>query len=443
MAEDVSRQDQIMKHDEAVGRRLTDALNRDCHCVAVNKTVLQDSLAAHLRDSALPEKLLSSHSYLFAQSPVFLWEGHVDAMAAVIRAVETVAGSAGYRDAVLATAPSTAAHDFGPRGVFFGYDFHLAVDGPQLIEINTNAGGVLLNMYLAAAQQACCTEVITFFGGTADFASAEAEVMAMFRDEWHAQRGDRPLRSIAIVDAKPKEQFLYPEFLLFQSLFERHGIRAVIADPQDFSMREDSLYVADTAIDLVYNRLTDFYLQTPAAGCLRQAFENGTVVLTPSPRHYALYADKRNLAVMSDAARLRSFGIDDDTIGLLERFIPKTVVVTGDNADVLWQDRKHYFFKPVTGFGSRGTYRGAKLTRKVWDDIVASDYIAQQAVSPSERRLVIDGENQSLKLDIRCVTYRGAVQQLSARLYRGQTTNLRTAGGGLATVFPVPARPAA
>jgi len=37
------------------------------------------------------------------------------------------------------------------------------------------------------------------------------------------------------------------------------------------------------------------------------------------------------------------------------------------------------------------------------------------------------------------VTYNGKVQQLSARLYQGQTTNLRTEGGGLATVFPVSA----
>jgi D-alanine-D-alanine ligase-like ATP-grasp enzyme len=37
------------------------------------------------------------------------------------------------------------------RGVFMGYDFHLSAGGPQLIEINTNAGGGLLNAYLLAA----------------------------------------------------------------------------------------------------------------------------------------------------------------------------------------------------------------------------------------------------------------------------------------------------
>jgi hypothetical protein len=40
-----------------------------------------------------------------------------------------------------------------------------------------------------------------------------------------------PLRRIAIVDDRPHEQYLHPEFLLFQRLFERHGVQAVIADP--------------------------------------------------------------------------------------------------------------------------------------------------------------------------------------------------------------------
>jgi hypothetical protein len=75
----------------------------------------------------------------------------------------------------------------------------------------------------------------------------------------------------------------------------------------------------------------------------------------------------------------------------------------------------------------------------VWEDIIHADYVAQAMVPPSERQLMINGEKQSLKLDIRCVTYNGKVQQLSARLYQGQTTNLRTEGGGLATVFSTPA----
>ncbi|MEF9672643.1 hypothetical protein QNM99_11585 [Pseudomonas sp. PCH446] len=59
----------------------------------------------------------------------------------------------------------------------------------------------------------------------------EAGIIEMFRHEWSMHGLDRPLRSIAIVDDIPEQQYLYPEFLLFQQLFHRHGLKAVIVDP--------------------------------------------------------------------------------------------------------------------------------------------------------------------------------------------------------------------
>jgi hypothetical protein len=359
-------------------------------------------------------------------------------MEEVIRAVETVIRNKAYQDAVLAGAPASASQDLGPRGVFFGYDFHLGAEGPQLIEINTNAGGALLNLYLAAAQQACCAEVSTFFGDDFEFARIEGELIEMFKDEWQLQRPGQPLSTVAIVDKEPAAQFLYPEFLLFQSLFERHGIRAIIADPADFTMRDGRLSVSEYKIDLVYNRLTDFYLQSPEAACLLEAYQQDVTVFTPNPNVYALYADKRNLTLLSDTNRLQRFGVDERTAARLGQSVPATTIVTRDNADQLWNKRKKLFFKPFSGHGSRGAYRGAKLTRRVWENIVHSDYVAQAVVPPSERQLIINGEERSLKLDIRCVAYDSRIQLLSARLYQGQTTNLRTEGGGLATVFATP-----
>jgi hypothetical protein len=40
-----------------------------------------------------------------------------------------------------------------------------------------------------------------------------------------------------------------------------------------------------------------------------------------------------------------------------------------------------------------------------------------------------------MKYDLRAYTYDGAVQWTAARLYRGQTTNFRTPGGGFAPVY--------
>jgi hypothetical protein len=418
--------------------QLAETLNRNCYCIGVDRDALHKSFNEHLKEAGVPGRLLDASGHLFASSPVFLGQEHLAAMEQLVRAVETVAHNDAYRQTVLAAAPLGTSRDFGPSGVFFGYDFHLGADGPRLIEINTNAGGVLLNTYLAAAQQACCDELITFFGGKASFTDAEDALIAMFREEMSSQCPGQDLRTIAIVDSEPGTQFLYPEFLLFQSLFARHGIEAIIADVKDLTFDGNALQAGGRKIDLVYNRLTDFYLGERDSAGLRAAWQQGVVVVTPSPTHYALYADKRNLPVLSDSDRLRAFGIDEDTIAALSRSLPATVAVTTDNADKLWSNRKQLFFKPATGHGSRGAYRGAKLTKRVWDDILRADYIAQAMVPPSERQLMVDGKKLSLKLDIRCVSYKGKIKQLSARLYQGQTTNLRTLGGGLATVFPTP-----
>jgi hypothetical protein len=62
--------------------------------------------------------------------------------------------------------------------------------------------------------------------------------------------------------------------------------------------------------------------------------------------------------------------------------------------------------------------------------------VAQELVPAGERQIAA---GTALKTDIRNYVYAGEVQLLAARLYQGQTTNMRTAGGGFAPVLTVPA----
>ena len=221
-------------------------------------------------------------------------------IAAMIAAVESVVGLPGYRESALARAPRIAQLDPGPRGVFLGYDFHLTSHGPQLIEINTNAGGALLNAVLARSQKACCREMVSEFEPTADLNNLEQSFFTMFcrRVAPPARRRLR-LGRVAIVDDDPASQYLYPEMRLFERLFARFGAEAVIADARELVWRDGRLWHGALPVELIYNRLTDFYLEEPAHAELRAAYEAGAVVLTPHPRAHALYADKRNLITLS------------------------------------------------------------------------------------------------------------------------------------------------
>lgn len=418
-----------------------ETLNSRCFCISLDTEALRGALEVTLGQPGLFELVQQRCPYLFAAHPVFLAPAHMQRMAQVVRAVESVIALPAYREEVLARSPAIARHDpGGARGVFFGYDFHVTEGGFGLIEINSNAGGAMLNAVLARAQRACCPAIEQLLPPALRAETLETGIIAMFRQEWALSGRQRPLRSIAIVDEAPQQQYLYPEFLLFQRLFQRHGLQAVIADPGELSLRDGQLWHGELAIDLVYNRLTDFALETPANATLRQAYLEHATLLTPHPQAHALHADKRNLALLCDARRLQALGVPQATRDLLLAAIPHTEVVTPANAERLWRERRRLFFKPCAGFGSRAAYRGDKLTQRVWQEILAGDYVAQALVLPGQR--VMSREAQALKFDVRDYAYDGVVQWVAARLYQGQTTNFRTPGGGFAPVYPGPPPPA-
>lgn len=416
--------------------QLPDLLNERCFCIGLDRVALHAALESGFGVPGLARLAAEQWPHAFALRPVFMSLEDRARMQQAIHAIDHTVALPAFREQVLKDAPAAARHAQGEtRGVFFGYDFHLHRGGVGLIEVNTNAGGAMLNAALARAQRACCAGIDDFFGPAPSAARFERDIIAMFRNEWRLSGRPGELRTIAIVDEAPQQQYLYPEFVLFKRLFERHGLRAVIADPRDLMLRDDRLWCGDLPIDLVYNRLTDFMLDEPANGAVRAAWLDDLAVVTPHPRAHALYADKRNLALLTDAERLIELGVPADVRAVLLHTIPKTELVTPANADRLWAGRKGLFFKPRAGFGSKAAYRGEKLTRRVWAEIVAGEYVAQALVAPGERMVDVDGGQSAMKFDVRNYAYAGQTQWVAARLYQGQTTNFRTAGGGFAAVY--------
>ena len=423
---------------------LADRLNADCHCVSLDSAGLEAELERV--SPGFHDEVMAGRPHLFSSSVAFVGAEHVQRMARLVAAVERVVALPAYREHVLAWAPEIARHRTAARGVFLGYDFHLGSGfgklGPQLIEINTNAGGGLLNALLARAQKACCDDVEALLPGDLGGDTAEHLFLDMFRAEWRAFANSvgncAALGRVAIVDEAPQTQYLHPEFILFQRLFEHAGIKAVICDPRELVFRDGALWYGAVRIDLVYNRLTDFALEAPDNVALRAAYVADAVAVTPHPQAHALYADKRNLVALSDDALLAAWGVDAETRAILANKIPRTELVLPEKAEDLWARRKALFFKPAAGYGSKAAYRGDKITRRVFDEVLAGSYIAQALVPPSSRTLRVGQAEVELKLDLRNYVYAGHVQLIAARLWQGQTTNFRTPGGGFAPVLTVP-----
>ena len=413
-------------------RELAAEFNRSCFCITLDREAMANAMQAVAVVPDFYATHIISRPNLFANVPVFLPEADRDAMLAIVHAIEATARLPAYVDAVLKWAPDSTRRDFGPAGAFMGYDFHLGSDAPRLIEINTNAGGALLNAFSARAQLACCDMVEPLKKGMTVGGLDEA-VIAMLEHEWQLQRRTVRPKTVAIVDDAPAEQYLYPEFLLARQLLEAYGITTIITDPAELSYVGSELRAGEAVVDLVYNRLVDFALSGERHRALRDAYLDDAVVVTPNPHTHALYADKRNLALLSDLDQLHRWAVAPEVIQTLAS-IPKAIRVTRDNSERLWSERKHLFFKPVAGHGGKAVYRGDKLTKSVWSEILGSEYIAQNIAPPSERLVKIGDTAVSRKVDVRLYTYQGRMLLAAARLYQGQTTNFRTEGGGFAPV---------
>jgi hypothetical protein len=287
------------------------------------------------------------------------------------------------------------------------YDFHINEKGmPELIEINTNAAFLALGleMYQFLNLKLPLPQHQSF---------NESAMVKMFQDE--AGLAGKTLKTIAITDEKPSEQRLYIEFLIYNEIFKKNGIQSSIVDSSETALLQSA--------DLVYNRNTDFYFQHSAN--LKELFNNN-LNFSPNPYEYFLLADKQRLLDWNEQTDIQK---------------PQSLLPVFDlgkaNRDDIWHNRKNLFIKPKNSFGSKQAYKAASISHKIFDEIFNSHFIAQQLSVPSEIEVNHQGQDQKLKYDLRCFAYKDELQLIIARLYQGQTTNLRTPGGGFAAIKTV------
>lgn len=345
-------------------------------------------------------------------------------MLQLVRLTFHLSQSASYRQAVFPQLPEVCRFDPGHAALMMGYDFHLTADGPRLIEVNTNAGGGYI-AWLSEAQ-AHGHDPIRLSQ------RLQKRLFGSLQQEWRDfSAGRAPLRRVVLLDENPSEQPLYPEVLACRNWLREQGLSADIVAPEQLVADQAGVFHAGEKIDLIYNRHCDFFLEEPVMSCLREAYLSGAVCLSPNPFVYGLLADKRRMILWSDEALLDGLGLSAAERQLLLQLVPKSRLLADCDPQQLWTERKKLIFKPVTRFGSRGVLMGKSITRKRFVEQDPQTTLVQQVVPPSVEE---DASGQAFKVDLRLFVYRTQLLGVGARLYQGQVTNLRTAGGGFAPV---------
>ncbi len=311
--------------------------------------------------------------------------------------------SENYLNSLASEVASRGLKDPGNKSILMSYDFHLdESENIKLIEINTNAAFLALGYELYKSRN--------FRLPVSDFDILEIKSNIEQELLLNQKKGSP---QISILDEKPREQRLFIEFLVFQSLFKKWGWQSKI---QDIAEPLEST-------NFVYNRYTDFYLESETSKVLREKFLNQEICFSPNPFEYLVLADKQRMIDWSNS------NVD------FKNHLPGTWDVTPQTAEEIWSRRKGLFLKPKRAFGSKQSYKGASISRKAFDALLTQDFIAQEYVAAPEKVFETPEGPQSFKFDLRFYAYQDRVQMVMARLYQGQVTNLRTTYGGFAPVL--------
>ncbi|MDX8401657.1 MAG: hypothetical protein R8K47_03395, partial [Mariprofundaceae bacterium] len=185
-------------------------------------------------------------SMLATSRPVPVFRHDLDRMLAFARLMAGLERSRAWLSLIRDRLPLIVAHDPGMPSMLMGYDFHLTGEGPKLIEINNNAGG--LHIGAGAPGGWLPQPAIADLEG-----DLEGRLRAMFPQAW---------RAIAIMDEDVRHQFMYPEMLAYAKLLRREGRAVFVVSPEEIVARPGGLDGEGRRLDALYNRHTAVYLES-------------------------------------------------------------------------------------------------------------------------------------------------------------------------------------
>ena len=343
---------------------------------------------------------------LATKTPVSISQHDFQTMLSFARAAYQLKSNPTYLALLADKLPETAKIAPENPSILMGYDFHLNDTGPKLIEINNNAGG-LWEKDDGWIPQCSHPELL---------GDLQSRLLGMFDPKW---------KHIVIMDEDILSQYMLPEMQAYASLLESNGHKVSLVSPQNLKLQADALYVQGVKIDMIYNRHTDFYLESEPMQHIRQAFMNKQVALNPYPRSYALIGDKNRMVDWWRNGLLESC-VHSETLNLFRSVVPETYVLSEYDKEQAWQTRKQWVFKPAARHGGKGVLLGKGMSRKRFDTLEASSTVMQKLVPPS----LIQIGDVSYKFDIRLYMHGERLIAMAGRAWRGQITNFREEGSG-------------
>lgn len=233
---------------------------------------------------------------------------------------------------------------------------------------------------------------------------ARNRLMGAILNTWQTFNGTKA-PNIAILDWNNVPT--YPEFLLFQQHFQKHGLHTIICTPDDLAYHDGTLFAHHYQdqtnqsaqafpIDIVYKRvltseILTHYGEATFIHPLIQAYGDGKICLINSFRAKLLHK-KALFAILTDDSYQDMFTTEEQTA--ITKHIPWTRVCRAGNTtyngqpiellDFARTHREHLLLKPNDEYGGKGITVGWETDSNTWEEALAetlqSPFVLQERV---------------------------------------------------------------
>ena len=271
-------------------------------------------------------------------------------------------------------------------------------------------------------------------------------------DVWSrfAQRkgiGKNTTPRIAIVDLAAAATSA--EFQLVAKDLADHGVRSVIATPEDLSYHEGSLLAFGQRVDLVYKRLlvADFLSRYDLKHPLVRAYADGAVCVASSFR-CVISHKKKALFALREPSRASWF--TQQQRSAIEEYVAPTWPLYACSRSELEAMRSEYVLKPNDAHGGENVVLGWECDEGQWrqalDAAGDGDYVIQERVAPTRGRYPLfdaDAPAQGATLrtvieDCNAYVFRGALGGILTRLSDAAVINVSRGGQAIPTFILSP-----
>jgi len=208
--------------------------------------------------------------------------------------------------------------------------------------------------------------------------------------------GTRPV--MAVVDWPASFETLEGQLRKNAEVFDQLGIEALPCHIGQLRLEDDSIWLGDRQIDVIYRVFLMEDLLDPAGPALIEpvlrAAERGNVAIF-SPMDAELYSGKGALALLSDEANRHLF--DEQELASIDRCLPWTRMVrpgpvtTEEGERVLLEQyaigqQQELILKPVLLHGGTGVIPGWQTDPAAWQSVVREamdrDFVLQRRLRP-------------------------------------------------------------